>query len=93
MQRISSRIAGTASLVMLLALCGCAGHEKGADVGIGFDALNTQSKDDKENEKWFDSFYGTKKCEPSPWSTYCNDDAGAAGGSIWGDAASDSGGN
>ena len=38
-------------LSVLGMLAGCAGHQKGVDTGIGFDALNTQSKEDKENEK------------------------------------------
>jgi hypothetical protein len=64
----------------LMVLCACSGYKTGSDVGIGFDAMNTQSKESKENDDWFSSFYGSKKCEPTLWSTYCKDDAGAGGG-------------
>jgi hypothetical protein len=75
---------GAFSLVALLMLAGCTGHVKGIDAGVGFDAFNTQSKESKENEKWFDSFYGRGKCN-SLWVTGCDEDApsGGGGGGMW----------
>jgi hypothetical protein len=72
------------AIVGLFLLAACAGHQKGVDVGVGFDAFNTQSKEDKENEKWFDSFYGRSNCH-SLWSTYCDEEAtgGGGGGGMW----------
>lgn len=81
--------------VMLTILSGCAGSEKGTDAGWGFDALNTQSKEDKENEQWFNSFYGTKHCY-GQWAGDCkpaSDEGGLGGGGMWtgGVGPSDSG--
>ena len=82
-------------IMALLVLAGCAGAEKGSDVGIGFDALNTTSKDDKENDAWFNSFYGKNHCH-GQWAGTCTagaSDEGGAGGGMWsgGVGPSDSG--
>ncbi len=56
--------------VMLVCLSACAGYQKGTDVGVGFDSLDTISKEEKEKQKWFDSFYGkTASCETTIWGT------------------------
>jgi hypothetical protein len=70
--------------IALVMLSGCAGYEKGVDAGIGFDALNTQSKEDKENEKWFKSFYGKNHCYGN-WASDCADEehGGGGGGGMW----------
>lgn len=85
-----------ASLLAMLAVAGCAGSEKGTDAGWGFDTFNTQSKEDKENEKWFDSFYGNNHCH-GQWAGECTPgDAGAGTGSGWildGQSGSDSSGD
>ena len=57
------------SLVAII-LSGCAGYEKGVDSGLGIGAFNTQSKEDKEKEKWFNSFYGTNQCHGG-WTVDC----------------------
>ncbi len=75
----------TLSLFLLLALGGCMGSEKGIDAGWGFDALNTQSKEDKEEEQWFNSFYGKNHCH-GQWAGECkpgSDEGGGGGGGMW----------
>jgi hypothetical protein len=60
----------TTLMVALLLLAACAGSQKGVDRGAGFDALDTISKEEKEKEKWFDSFYGDSRCT---WNSTCTD--------------------
>lgn len=63
---------------VLLALTGCMGYQ----TGKGLNALDTTSKEDKEDAAWFKSFYGKDHCGitegwcdpanktgvgPSPW--------------------------
>lgn len=65
---------GVLTAALLLAAMGmltaCPGYLKGNEAGVGISAMDTQSKESKENEKWFDSFYGkTKKCETTVWGT------------------------
>lgn len=72
--------------LLLLPLAACAGSEKGVDAGWGFDFFNTQSKEDKENEAWFKSFYGKNHCH-GQWMGECkpgSDEGGAGGGGMWG---------
>lgn len=68
---------GAVSLLMILAAC--AGSQKGVDAGIGFDIFNTQSKQDKEDEKFFKSFYGKNHCYGN-WASDCADDKGLTSG-------------
>lgn len=58
---------------LLVTLAACAGHQKGVDAGIGFDIFNTQSKQDKEDEKFFKSFYGKSHCYGN-WASDCAND-------------------
>ena len=69
----------------LTTLSACMGSEKGTDAGWGFFALDTVSKEDKENEKWFKSFYGTNHCH-GQWAGDCEDESsgGGGGGGMWG---------
>jgi hypothetical protein len=62
------------SVAMAVVLGSCAGSTTGKEAGIGFDAFNTQSKEDKENEDWFGSFYGKQRCV---WGSGCG--AGSSG--------------
>jgi hypothetical protein len=84
------------SAVFLL-LAACAGSEKGMDAGVGLDAMDTESKESKDNQKWFKSYYGKSRCV---WGDGClgddEDDAsgtGGGGGGMWsgGVGPSDSG--
>ncbi len=78
-------------LAAMLLLAGCPGSVKGVDVGAGFDAMDTQSKESKEEEKWFNSYYGKSHCV---WGVgNCEGDENAGGGSSWdgGSGAADSG--
>ena len=68
-------ISGAALMAAMLMLTACPGHVKGVDVGAGFDALDTQSKESKDNEKWWGSYYG--KCH-NVWGDECTDNGGAA---------------
>jgi hypothetical protein len=61
------------ALGLLVMLCACAGLTKGSDVGIGFDAMDTTSKEQKENEAWFNSYYGASTCTPT-WGSECPSD-------------------
>ena len=67
----------------LVALGGCMGHEK----GNGLDRLDTISKEDKEEDAWFKSFYGKNHC--GVWEGACkpgedSDVGGGGGGGMWG---------
>lgn len=69
-----------------LILAACAGHEKGTDKGVGFFALDTESQASKDNQEWFDSYYG--KCH-NVWGGSCDDknkdgSGGGGGGGFWG---------
>lgn len=55
-----------------LLLAACAGSEKGTDVGVGFDTMDTESKESKDKEKWFDSYYGEERCT---WNSTCPNQA------------------
>jgi len=81
MRGLVSASALFAAMVMLTA---CPGHVKGVDAGVGLEALNTQSKESKEEEKWWDSYYGRSKCN-SLWVTGCDEEAagGGGGGGMW----------
>lgn len=57
---------------LLLMLAACAGSEKGVDLGVGFDAMDTESKESKDKEKWFDSYYGEERCT---WNSTCPNQA------------------
>jgi hypothetical protein len=91
---MSRRRNSIALLVVLANLTACAGYMTGKEVGIGFDAMNTISPEQEENEKWWKSYYG--KCH-SLWSSTCEDEekdkAGGGGGGMWtgGVGPSDSG--
>ena len=49
-----------------VSLSGCMGYEK----GNGIDRLDTITQEDKEEEKWFGDFYGSKHCV---WGEDCSD--------------------
>jgi hypothetical protein len=55
-----------------LTLNGCGGFEKPE----GLSSFDTESPEDKADEKWFNNFYGEKDktCDDSLWSTnhFCN---------------------
>lgn len=72
------------SVALLFSLSGCMGSEKGIDSGWGLDAFNTQSKESKEEEQWFNSFYGKNHCH-GQWASDCKpgEEAGGSGG-FWG---------
>ncbi|MFZ4541407.1 MAG: hypothetical protein ACOYNL_06305 [Rickettsiales bacterium] len=82
------------AIAFLLGLSACAGYEKGKESGWGFDALDTISKEEKEEDKWFKSYYGKNHCY-GQWAGDCEDDdsAGGGGGGMWtgGVGPSDSG--
>lgn len=79
----AARCLSLALISSMLLVSACAGHATGADVGAGFDTLDTESKESKENEKWFNSFYG--KCHGI---FGCSEDAGTSAGGgtggMWG---------
>jgi hypothetical protein len=85
------RLASTLALVIsLVTLGGCMGSEK----GNGISRLDTISEEDKENAKWFKSYYGKNHCFGN-WASECADEesAGGSGGGMWtgGVGPSDSG--
>lgn len=51
----------TIALLMLASLVGCAGSVTGNEAGLGLGRLDTVSKEEIENEAWFDEFYGRRK--------------------------------
>lgn len=51
----------TFALLMLVSLAGCAGSVTGNEAGLGLGRLDTVSKEEIENEAWFDEFYGRRK--------------------------------
>lgn len=51
----------TITLLMLALLAGCAGSVTGNEAGLGLGRLDTVSKEEIENEAWFDEFYGRRK--------------------------------
>ncbi|MES2984001.1 MAG: hypothetical protein V4735_02305 [Pseudomonadota bacterium] len=74
-----------AAMALLLALTACAGFEKGSEAGLGLDAFTSSTKEEKENDKWFKSFYGKNHCYGA-WASDCSDDegGGGGGGGMWG---------
>jgi hypothetical protein len=73
-------------IFLLLSVAACSGLEKGSEAGIGFDAMNTISKEEKENDAWFGSFYGKNHCH-GQWASDCkpeSDVGGGGGGGMWG---------
>ena len=56
-------------VVALLSLTACAGYQKGVDAGVGIDALDTTTKEQKDRDKWFKSFYGKDHCV---WGDGCS---------------------
>jgi hypothetical protein len=44
-------------------------HSLFSDKLIGLDHFDTQSEEDKEKERWFDSFYGKRNC--GVWDSAC----------------------
>ena len=61
-------------LGVALTLNGCGGFEKGE----GLSSFDTESPEDKADQKWFDKFYGQKNenCDDSFWTTkaFCTSD-------------------
>lgn len=55
-----------------LTLNGCAGFDKAP----GLSSFDTESPEEKADQKWFDNFYGEKNtnCDDSLWNTksFCN---------------------
>ena len=47
--------------VLIPFLAGCAGSVTGNEAGLGLGRLDTISKEEIENEAWFDEFYGRRK--------------------------------
>lgn len=85
------RVRKIASVLLLLSLSACMGTQTGAEAGWGLGALDTQSKEDKENDAWFKSFYGTNHCH-GQWGGGCKQGEGS-GGSIWGTSGSSDAGS
>lgn len=44
-------------------LAGCVGSVTGNEAGLGLGRLDTISKEEIENEAWFDEFYGRRKAQ------------------------------
>ena len=62
------------ALPLLLVLGACSSmseksHSLFSDKLIGLDHFDTQSEEDKEKERWFDSFYGKRNC--GVWDSAC----------------------
>jgi len=63
-------------LLPVLALCACSSmseksHNIFSDKVSGIDHLDPTSAEHKEDEKWFDSFYGDKHC--GVWEGVCHE--------------------
>lgn len=51
---------------LMLTLSSCMGFDK----GNGLDRLDTETKEEKAEQRWFDKYYGGKEnCDDSFWST------------------------
>ena len=59
----------------MLLLAGCAGLETGKEAGIGIDTLDTETKAEKDETKWFTDFYGSKHCV---WGSGCSASEGSS---------------
>lgn len=67
-------------IVALLGLSACMGNQ----TGKALNALDTESAEEKEEDAWFKSFYGSKHC--GVWEGTCkpgSDEGGSGGGGMW----------
>ena len=64
MQRL---LTGITLILMVSTLSACAGFDK----GNGLSRLDTETAEEKAEQKWFDKYYGqeNKECDDSYWNT------------------------
>jgi hypothetical protein len=76
MKRCGAAVMMVLPMLAVLALCGCSSmseksHSIFADKVSGIDRLDPTSSEQKEDAKWFDSYYGQDHC--GVWEGACRE--------------------